>query len=162
MIHNLFYMNKNTNSNELFFSVNVENNKFVPFTEGQYSGYLIRLIWHTKENMINNEYPEDELSTVESYIYGYKILKSSDNEILFMSNKFNRNILVKLINNTVKTYSTINNKPVELINMYCHINGSFENVTITNILKYNKILEYMIIRGKDNDGNIIEEKIMNN
>ena len=162
MIQDIFYINKNTNLNELHYSVNIENNKLVPFTDGQYSGYLIRLIWHTKEKIVNNQYPTEELSTVESYFYSYKILKSSDNEILFFSDKINRNILIKLKNNTVKAYSTINNIPVELINLYCQINGSLENITMSNILSCNKLLDFMIIKGKDNNGNIIEEKIMNN
>ena len=162
MFHDLFYFNKNINSNEIHFYVNVENDKFVPFTSGQYSGYLIELLWHTKENMINNQYVKDELSTVESYTYNYKILKSSDKEILLVMNKINHNILIKVNNNTVKAYSTVHNIPVELINIYCHVNSSFDNVNMTNILKFTKLLEYVIIRGKDNNGNIIEEKIMNN
>ena len=42
------------------------------------------------------------------------------------------------------------------INIYCNLNSTFENVTLSNILNYKSALEYVIIYGKDQNGNIIE------
>ena len=81
MLCDLFYVDKNTNSNEIHFYVNIENNRFVPFSEGPYKDCLIQLMWHTKDEMINNKYPIEDLSSIESYGYSYTILQSSDKKI---------------------------------------------------------------------------------
>ena len=72
MIHNILEFNKNTNRNVVVASVNVENNKFVPFQSGVYQDYLINMQWHEKEKMENGKYPTEDLSKLDQYIYGYE------------------------------------------------------------------------------------------
>ena len=159
MIHNILEFNKNLNKNVVVASVNVENNNFVPFTSGVYKDCLINLLWHTKEEENNGKYPIEELNKVDQYVYGYKILESSDKSIVFTPSNVNRRILIKLINNKVRLYTQFNNVAGELFNIYCHLNSTFENITLSNIINYKKRLEYVIIYGKDQNGNDIQEKI---
>ena len=67
--------------------------------------------------------------------------------------------MIKLINNKVRLYTQFNNVAGELFNIYCHLNSTFENITLSNIINYKKRLEYVIIYGKDQNGNDIQEKI---
>ena len=160
MIHNILYFSKNSNENQVYLSVNVENNKFVPFKTGVYKDYLINLEWYTKKE--DGKFYREDLGKIDQYIYGYKILESTDTTILFQPDRIERNILIKLNNNKVKIYSQINNKPAEIHNIYCYINGDYTNISLTSILKYKNLLEYLVIKGKDSDNNNVEEKIINN
>jgi len=163
MIYDLFYIDKNTNSNEIHLYVNIENNTFVPFSEGPYKDCLIQLMWHTKEETINNKYPIEDLSSIESYGYNYTILQSSEKKIIFTMNKIpDRKILVKLHNNTAKSYIVINNNTtIELINIFFDINSPVENITFTNFFGFTKIINHILVKGKDvNTGKIESEKII--
>ena len=111
MIHNILYFSKNSNENQVYLSVNVENNKFVPFKTGVYKDYLINLEWKTKKE--DGKFYREDLGKIDQYIYGYKILESTDTTILFQPDRIERNILIKLNNNQVKIYSQINNKPAK-------------------------------------------------
>ena len=161
MIHNILEFNKNTNKNTVVASVNVENNKFVPFQSGLYKDYLINLLWHAKEEENNGKYPIEELNKVDQYVYGYKVIESTDTTILFTPRNIEKRILIKLVNNKVRLYTQFDNTPGELLQIYCHLNSTFENVTLSNILNYKSALEYVIIYGKDQKGNDIQEKITN-
>ena len=161
MIHNILEFNKNTNRNVVVASVNVENNKFVPFQSGVYQDYLINMQWHTKEKENNGNYPIEELGKIDQYVYGYNIIEKTDTTILFTPRNIEKKILIKLVNNKVRLYTQFDNTPGELLQLYCHLNSTLENVTLSNILNYKSALEYVIIYGKDQKGNDIQEKITN-
>ena len=160
MIHNILYFSKNSNENQVYLSVNVENNKFVPFKTGIYKDYLINLEWKTKKE--DGTYYREDLGKIDQYIYGYKILESTDTTISFQADKLDRTILIKLNNNQVKIYTRINNNAAEIYNIYSHIDGDYTSISLTSILKFKKLLQYVILRGKDSNGNNVQEKIMNN
>ena len=162
MICDLFYVDKNTNSNEIHFNVNIENNRFVPFSEGPYKDCLIQLMWHTKDEMFNNKYPIEDLSSIESYGYSYTILQSSENKIIFTMDKLpDLKILVKLHNNIAKSYAVINkNTTIEITNFFFNLNGPVENITLTNLFGFTKAINYILVKGKDiKTGKIESEKI---
>ncbi len=162
MLCDLFYVDKNTNSNEIHFYVNIENNRFVPFSEGPYKDCLIQLMWHTKDEMINNKYPIEDLSSIESYGYSYTILQSSDKKIIFTMDQLpDRKVLVKLHNNTAKSYTVINNNTtIELTKLFFNLNGPLENITISNLFRFSKVINYILVEGKDiNTGKIESEKL---